>query len=358
MSNSKKTILIAGGGTGGHIYPGLAIAQELKKIESSIDIHFVGTKQGLESRIIPQNNYPIHYLSISGFNNLSLYQKVVALLKLPVAFFQTLNLLFKLKPDFIFGVGGYASGPMVLMASLLGYPTALFESNAIPGLTNRILSYFVRTSFSLFEESKNFLKSKEIYLNGFPVRGQMELCPERSHQNLRVLVFGGSQGARGINKTVSEALVNFDKEFQGIDFVHQTGKLDFEKIEPLYKNIKNVEVMEYLDPIKKYYDWADVIFCRAGASTISELSACGKAAVLIPFPYAADDHQRKNALSLAQKNASLFIDQKEFTKERFLTLVDFFKTHREEISKLEKNIHVLHKKDAAKSIATYIMGKI
>lgn len=358
-SEKSKVVLIAGGGTGGHIYPGLAVAQALKQKDNQVEIHFIGTKQGLENRIIPQHNYSLHLLSISGLNGLGTIQKLITLSKFPLAFFQTLYLLLKLKPKFVFGVGGYASGPVVLIASLLGYPTALFESNAIPGITNRILSKFVKTSFSLFEESKKYLKSQNILFFGFPVRGQMQACPPRENSDkLRVLIFGGSQGARGINKTVSKALVSFNKDFKNIEFIHQTGKADFHEIESKYKDIKNVKVLEYLDPIKDYYDWADVIFCRAGASTISELSACGKAAVLVPFPFAADDHQKKNAQSLAKKNAALYIEQEEFTKERFLTLIDFFKKNKNEITKLEKNISTLYKKDAAAKIADYIAEKI
>ena len=175
----KKTIFIAGGGTGGHIYPGLAVAQALVKEDPSVEIHFVGTKMGLENKIIPQNNFPLHLIDISGINGVPFLKKIIALIKFPIAFLQCIYLILKYRPLYVFGVGGYSSGPFVLTASLLGRKTSLFESNAIPGVTNRILSRFVDVSFTLFEESKKYLKTKVVEIFGFPVRNNMSLSPKR-----------------------------------------------------------------------------------------------------------------------------------------------------------------------------------
>ncbi len=353
----KKTIFIAGGGTGGHIYPGLAIAQALQKEDSSLDIRFVGTSYGLENKIIPQNNFPLHLINIGGLNGVPFFKKILVLMKFPIAFFQCMYLILKYRPLFVFGVGGYSSGPFVLTSALLGKSTALFESNAHPGITNIILSQFVKVSFTLFEESKNYLKTKIVETFGFPVRNNMALAPKRDNKNLRVLIFGGSQGARGINITISNALNKFPEELSDVEFVHQTGKVDFPTYKDTYANKKNVKCMEYLDPIKNYYDWADLIFCRAGASTLSELAACGKAAVLIPFPFAADDHQKKNAESMVNRGAALMILQKNFTAEAFLKTVVDFKNNREKILELEKNIQKTYIPNAAQNIAKYILRK-
>lgn len=354
----KKTIFIAGGGTGGHIYPGLAVAQALQKEDPNVDIHFVGTSYGLENKIIPQNNFKLHLIDIGGLNGVPFFKKILVLLKFPVAFFQCVGLILKYRPSYVFGVGGYSSGPFVLTAALLGRKTALFESNAIPGVTNRILSRFVDASFTLFEESKNYLKTKIVEIFGFPVRNNMSLAPKRDNKDLRVLIFGGSQGARGINITVSQAINKFPKELKGVEFVHQTGKLDYPSYKNLYKDKENVKCLEYLDPIKSYYDWADLIFCRAGASTLSELSACGKAAVLVPFPFAADDHQKKNAESMVKRGASEMILQNDFTAESFLKTVLEFKKNKEKIFELEKNIQKTYIPNAAQNIAKFILGSV
>jgi UDP-N-acetylglucosamine--N-acetylmuramyl-(pentapeptide) pyrophosphoryl-undecaprenol N-acetylglucosamine transferase len=353
---SGKRIFIAGGGTGGHIYPGLAIAQALKKEDPACDIHFVGTKYGLEAKIIPQNNFPLHLISVGGLKNTSLWNKLLVFLKFPYVFFQCVYLILKYRPAFVFGVGGYSSGPFVLTAVAMFRKTALFESNAVPGITNRILSRFVDTSYTLFEESKKYLKSKRVLIYGFPVRGAMQPSPERNNKNLRVLIFGGSQGARGINITVSQALNKFPGELQNVEFIHQTGKLDFPTYQGFYQGRPNVQCMEYLDPIKNYYDWADVVFCRAGASTLSELAACGKAAVLIPFPFAADDHQRKNAESLVNRKAAEMILQKDFTAENFLKYIKDFQVRKNHIQELENNIKRVYIPNAAQNIAREILG--
>lgn len=353
----KKIIFIAGGGTGGHIYPGLAVAQALQKENSEIEIHFIGTSHGLESKIIPQNGFRLHLISIGGLNSVSLLKKIKVLFKFPLAFVQCVSLLLKYRPAYVFGVGGYSSGPMVLTASVLGFRTALFESNAIPGITNRILSKFVNTSFTLFEESKKYLKSKTVEIFGFPVRNNMSASPKRLHKGLRVLIFGGSQGARGINIAVADALTK-NKIPDDIEFIHQIGRLDYLKYRDIYKNVLNVRCVEYLDPIKEYYDWADVVFCRAGASTLSELSACAKAAVLVPFPYAADDHQTKNAESMVRRGASEMILQKDFTGEVFFDKVIQFKKDKDQLLELEKNIQKIYIPSAAQNIAKYVLGQI
>lgn len=350
MSNA---VIIAGGGTGGHVYPALAIAQALQKQDSKLHIYFVGTKQGHESRIIKE--FPIFFLPVSGLNQMSVLQKILTLIKIPLAFILSVYILLKIRPKYVLGVGGYASGPFVLVAALLGFKTALFESNAIPGITNRWLSRFVGVCMTLFEESKKYFKSENIILTGFPVRSVMGPSPQREGAKMRVLIFGGSQGARGINSTVSEALSLYKKELASIEFVHQTGKLDYSTISSRYKDHVNVTCLEYLDPIKKYYDWADVIFCRAGASTLSELAVCGKAAVLIPFPFAADNHQQKNAESLVEKQAAQMILQKEFTPEVFKKKVLEFAGDKSLIAMYEQNIQRLYKPGAAETIANIIL---
>lgn len=349
---TKKKIIITGGGTGGHLYPALSVASAIEKINPNLDIHFVGSPYGLEAKMVKK--YPLHLIPIGGLLQTSLIHRIKVILMAPIVIFKCLKILFSIRPEFVFGFGGYASGPLMLMAALMGKKTALFESNAIPGITNRILSLFVRDSFVTFEGAKDFLKSEHVIPIGFPIRSEMKPVAKKPSGTFRVLVFGGSQGARGINTSVSEALQD-SSWTQGIEFVHQTGKYDFSTVSAKYRVGTPVKIFEYLDPIKDYYDWADVIFCRAGAGTIAEVAACGKAAHFIPFPFATDQHQLRNAEKLAAAQAALVCEQKDFTPEYFKTMVLKLKNDRQLLEQMENNVKKFHRPEAAEKMAKFVV---
>lgn len=356
QANQDKVIVIAGGGTGGHVYPALAIASAIKAKNENVRIHFVGTEKGIESRLVPQSGYKLHCLPVAGLKNTSILSRVKALLLIPVAVMKSFGLLMRLKPAAVLGVGGYASGPFVMAASLSGFKTAVWEPNAYPGLTNRILARFVRSAYVVFEHAAKIFGGRNVTLVGMPIRKGIAPFSRPAHQTLRVLVFGGSQGARGINTVVSDAVVRGGPWLNGVELVHQTGRHDIDWVQEKYKNApSNVTVLAYLDDMEKRYQWADVVICRAGASTVAELAAAQKCSVLIPFPFAADQHQQKNAESLVAKDAAQMVLQKDFTVEKFVAILEAFKAEPAKIAGYERNIAQFHKPEGAEFIAQQLL---
>jgi UDP-N-acetylglucosamine--N-acetylmuramyl-(pentapeptide) pyrophosphoryl-undecaprenol N-acetylglucosamine transferase len=355
LHKSHGGLLIAGGGTGGHIYPAIAVAQTLKKMKPDVVVDFVGTTKGLESKIVPRENFPLHFIQIGALNAVGVLTKIMTLLSLPRAILQSMRLILKLKPKVILGVGGYASGPVMIAAIILRpfmkTKLALFESNAYPGFTNRWLSRWVEHSFTNFEASTGFLNHSLVV--GLPIRSGLVPQPRSEHKALRVLVFGGSQGARGINTTVVEAVKRGGLWLDGVEIVHQIGSRDFKSVDEQYKsiNLRNVQWFEFLYDMPERYKWADLVVCRAGASTLAELAACQKAAVLIPFPFAADNHQQENADALAKQEAALMILQKDFTPEKFTEVVELFKNDRSQLKIFENRIAKFYIPQSAERIS-------
>jgi len=357
----KKKFLIAGGGTGGHIYPGIAIAKALESLDPSIEVEFVGSNLGLEKNIVPREGYKLHMLSSGKLNYKgSLLIKIFGLFKVFLGLIQSIILIFKTKPCGVLGVGGYASAPLVLAATFLRIPTAIWEPNAHPGLANRILSRFVSKAFVVFSHSKKYLKSKEIELVGLPVRSELEQLSSKSQvsNEFHVLCFGGSQGSKALNEVLEQAVLQESKWLHKSKLIHQTGIADYSKVKEIYdRSVFDVKVFEYLFEMENYYTWADIVVCRSGASTIAELAAVGKPAILIPLPTSADDHQRKNAEALASQNAAIIIEQKDFTREKLNeTLLDLQKNPTL-LMTLSKNISSLHKPFAANVIAKSLLNK-
>ena len=359
----RRCAIIAGGGTGGHIYPGISIAREAQKMDPTIEIHFIGSKLGLEKEIVPKNGFPLHFISISGLAGMKLKTKIKTLLLLPLSLGQSVYWILKLDPVFVLGVGGYSSGPVVLAASLLRRNTAIWEANAHPGLANRWLSSFVNRVFLVFEESKKYLPGATAICLGLPVRENMVVHKRATSEKLRVLVFGGSQGAKGINQAVTDAFkIGVEKKEAWLDQVevfHQTGKADFEAVNKLYSSVSSVHhfrATPYIDEMNLAYANADLVFCRSGASTIAELAVCGKAAVLIPFPFAADNHQQKNAEHLVSQGAALMYRQDQFSGEKFIETIRQFMNDRTEIPKLEAQIQHFHRPGAGRNIVKYLLG--
>ncbi len=367
----RKAVFIAGGGTGGHIYPAMAIAHSLRTMAPDLQIHFVGSRGGLESKIIPEHGFPLHLVPIGKLNhNVSLAERLKTLVSLPISFLVSLFLLLKYRPLIIVGVGGFVSAPILFTGALLRFRTVIWEPNAFPGMANRLLVNWVGLALVVFEEAKTIFERKirRIQIVGLPIRQEIEnlrdlgaetMTSQNSFGPMKILIFGGSQGARGINNTVCEALTSGEEWLRDFDFIHQTGSLDYSSIKERYlAKGARVSVREYLPEIFKEYRWADLIVCRAGASTISELAAAGKAAVLIPFPFAADNHQQRNAEAAVNKGAAVMILQSDFSPECFRELLLKLRANPLKCTELSRNMGTLYHAHAADEIAQILIKEI
>jgi len=361
----KKKFLIAGGGTGGHIYPGIAIAKSLESLNPNIEVEFVGSNLGLEKNIVPREGFKLHMLPAGKLNYQgSWFIKALGLMKVFLGLLQALVLIIKTKPCGVLGVGGYASVPLVLAAALLRIPTSIWEPNAHPGLANRILSQFVSRAFVVFELSKKYLKSKEIQLVGLPIRSELENIIASSTQSeqptdFHVLCFGGSQGSKALNEVLEQAIKKESEWLHKSQLIHQTGIADYQNIKAVYdQSVFEVKAFEYLFEMEKYYTWATVVVCRSGASTIAELAAAGMPAILIPLPSSADDHQRKNAEALVSQGAALLVEQKEFTPEKLNEMLLSLQKNPNILMNLSKKIKTFHKPFAAQEIAKSLLEGI
>lgn len=358
MSNSTRTVIIAGGGTGGHIYPGIAVARTIERLYPDIRVHFAGATGGLEEKIVPREGFPLHVVPIGKLHHsVGLLTRLITIVKMPMAFFVALRLLRRLRPIAVLGVGGFASGPVLFVAALLGYRTVIWEPNAYPGLANRLLARLVDECLVVFVAASRFLRAKQVTQSGLPVRAAMVPRPrDITAHPLRVLIFGGSQGARFINNLVASSFCQNNEWFEGLEVVHQTGAADFQRIKEFYANAPpRFQVFEYLHDMDQRYAWADLVVCRSGASTVAEICACQKAAIFIPLPTAADDHQRKNAEVLAQGGAALMLLQNELTPEIFRQTLQRFRDQREVIDRFEANVRRFQFPNAAEKIVERLL---
>ena len=356
-------VLIAAGGTGGHIYPGIAVAQEIRRRNAKAMVRFVGTARGLESRLVPQAGFELTLIDSSGLKNVSLGARVRGLAMLPKSFLSTLTLLREFKPDVVVGAGGYVSGPVVLTAALTKRPTLVMESNALPGWTNRVLARFVDRAAVSFEEALPFFRGKAV-VTGNPVRREFFEIPKKARDpnEFSILVFGGSQGARAINEAMIASLSILKSCPVGLRVKHQTGPGDFERVEAAYRTAgwstgevaRQADSLSYIAEVRSYIDnmvedfaKADLVICRAGATTTAELIAAGKAALMIPFPFAADDHQRKNAEALESSGAARMILQQQLTSERLAREIIELAQLPSKVDEMEASIRKLQRGDAA-----------
>ncbi len=323
-------VLIAAGGTGGHIYPGIAVAREIIRRDSSSLVRFVGTARGLEARLIPQSGFELSIIESAGLKSVGLGAKVRGLWLLPKSFVAARKIIRAFNPNIVVGAGGYVSGPVLLTASLLRLPTLVMDSNALPGFTNRVLARFVDKAAVSFAEAIPYFRGKAV-LTGNPVRREFFEIPPKRHDSSQVsiLVFGGSQGARAINEAVIDALPQLSAKKNQLRLVHQTGDADYDRVRRGYEMetwSERGEVKRYIDDMMTEFANADLVVCRAGATTTAELIAAGKAAIMIPFPLAADDHQRKNAEALQTAGAARMILQNDLSGDllarEILSLID------------------------------------
>lgn len=347
----QKIIIFACGGTGGHIYPAISLANLLgKKNISSI---FIGSKDGLEEDIVPKSGFKLHLIKVKGLNKVSIFQKLFSLVILPVALFKSFILILKEKPSYVLGTGGYVSGPVLFAASVLGIKTGIWELNSKPGLANRILYHFVKDCWIVFETTKEFFPKGQ--LSGFPVRNEILNIKNRKDRTYKnIFIFGGSLGARAINTTVFDMLKQQSVILNSVKIKLQVGKKNFNKLKEV--DFKNVEVLPYIDDIASCYEWADIVICRAGASTIAELSASRKASILIPLPTAGNNHQIMNANAI--KDAVLIIEQKDLTPKLLLEKLETLIGNKEKIESLENAIASYYDKNAIDKTLGTIYGSL
>jgi UDP-N-acetylglucosamine--N-acetylmuramyl-(pentapeptide) pyrophosphoryl-undecaprenol N-acetylglucosamine transferase len=320
MPMTKKTVLIAAGGTGGHIFPGLAVAQAL--IARGCEVIWVGTIQGLEAKIVPAAGITLKTIKVQGLRGKGIKRLVMAPIKLIQALQQASRCIQQIKPDVVLGMGGYVSGPVGLAAWLHRKPLIIHEQNAIAGLTNRVLSYFSRYVLESFPAT--FSVSKKIVYTGNPVRAAiLALASAQTksktseHQPLHILILGGSLGAKPINQVLPATMTKFTTE-QRPHIWHQTGEAGWEETQKAYQllGLTECRVEPFIQDMAAAYAWADLVICRAGATTVAELAAIGLPAIFIPFPHAVDDHQTANAKNLAKIHAASILAQSELTAER------------------------------------------
>ncbi|MBN2725488.1 MAG: undecaprenyldiphospho-muramoylpentapeptide beta-N-acetylglucosaminyltransferase [Deltaproteobacteria bacterium] len=345
-------VIIAGGGTGGHLYPGIALADHFR--ETGAQVHFVGTHRGIESKVIPSENYPLHFIPVRGLKGGRIWATLAGLFILPAAFFRSIGILRKIKPDIVVGVGGYASGPLVFTAALLRYKSFILEQNTHPGITNRILGKVVRKIYASFPESKNYFPEKKFIYSGNPVRKKIienieSGQSEESSSKVHMLIFGGSQGAHAINAAMAEVAPLLDD--LSLEVKHQTGPKDQQSVENAWKKSGlNFESSEFIYDMHNAYKWADIIICRAGATTLAELAIAGKSAILIPFPYATDNHQELNARSCEKAGGAFCITEKELTTEILAEKIRMLVNDSELRKKMAEDMKTLAKKDAPQMI--------
>jgi len=316
-------LLIAGGGTGGHLFPGVAIAEELRARSPGAEVQFVGTARGIEARVLPELGWNLALIEVSGLKTVGALGALRGLLRLPRALWQARRRLREFRPDAVVGVGGYASGPVVLMARLAGIPTAICEQNSIPGLTNKILGRIARAVFVSFDGTRRFFKPGKTVVSGNPVRRalvQQLLAPAGATNEagapVHVLVSGGSLGAVAVNALAADALIALARTTP-LSIVHQTGAKGLDETVQRYAAAGvAADCRAFIQDMAAAYQRADLIIGRAGATTVAELAIAGKPAVFIPYPFAADNHQEINAREMAEAGAALMFRQAELTADR------------------------------------------
>ncbi|MBI5102878.1 MAG: undecaprenyldiphospho-muramoylpentapeptide beta-N-acetylglucosaminyltransferase [Nitrospirae bacterium] len=317
-------VLIAGGGTGGHLFPGLALAEEFRHRDPATEVFFAGTEHGIEAKIIPREGYPIRFLRAEGIVGKSFMNKVSGIIKIGLSFFDAAGILKSIRPDIVIGVGGYASGAIVLAAALKSVPTMIHEQNSVPGLTNKILGRFVKMVCVTYHESLTSFPMSRTFLTGNPIRPRILKGEHESACRLfsldkdmfTVFIFGGSSGARAINRAVVDALNHLSDIKGEVQFLHQTGDRDFEGIRDAYRKAgARGTVAPFIYQMAEAYAAADLVISRAGATTLAEITALGKPAVLVPYPHAAGRHQEFNAMKLRDMGAAMVVPESDLSGE-------------------------------------------
>ena len=338
---------IVGGGTGGHVIPALAIARELRE-HYSAELMFIGTSRGIENRLVPQAGFPLRLVEVGQLKNVSIVRRMRTLSDIPRAVFKCRQIFAEFRPQVVIGVGGYASGPGMLAAILMRIPTLAFEPNLVPGFANRMVARYVSAAAVHFEETRRFFRNARI--TGVPVRKEFFNIPERRFSPPgSLLVFGGSQGARVLNQTMIDAIPTWKK--LGISIRHQTGERDFDRIDAAYRQAEfPAQVSKFIDDMPAAFAAADLTVCRSGASTVAEITAAGKPAIFVPFPFAADDHQLKNAEALEKAGAGRLIREAALTSERLGNIISELLASPATLAEMSSNARRLSHRNASQEI--------
>jgi UDP-N-acetylglucosamine--N-acetylmuramyl-(pentapeptide) pyrophosphoryl-undecaprenol N-acetylglucosamine transferase len=360
-------IILTGGGTGGHIYPALAIATELKEKVSGVDILYVGTAKGLESSIVPKAGLNFKTIDISGLDRSSMLKATKAVARFPLSFYQAWDILRSFEPDIVIGTGGYVSFPVVYIASILGCKTVIHEQNAMPGLANRHLAKRVDHTLLTFAEAEKYLDAKAITVTGLPVRKQiMQVDKETARKKLDLSVglftfiaFGGSRGAASINNAMLDLIKR--RKVDEIQIIWITGEDNYQDImeklnEQPAKQSNRIKIYPYMYNIEEALAIADLAICRAGASTISELTMLGLPAIFIPYPYAADNHQEKNARALVEKKAAEMVIDEFLDGDTLFERMEKIRRDKTKLKKMSENMQREAKPDAIEKIMQVILS--
>lgn len=362
---NQKKVVLTGGGSGGHVYPGIAIIRAMEKMLPGTEFHWIGTADGMESQIVPKEKINFHTIRVGKLNmkGSSILSKIRTLLDMPQAIWNCFKILRSIQPNCVLGIGGFVSGPVVLTAALMGHRTAIWEPNAHPGMSNRWLSPFVDKIFLVFEDAKKFLfGSNKVQRVGLPIRQEIEALSHTQknieNKKLNVLIFCGSQGARSVNTILKNAFLEKSHEFSMYDIRHQTGVHDYSEIKIAYQNLSFVQPFEYLENMAEHLSWADIVICRSGTGSVSEVSACRKPAIFIPLPWAADDHQTKNALALVAEDAAYLIRQNELTADSLLSCLEKIKNNPRAGMVMGQKAHRFYTPRAAETMAEALINEL
>jgi UDP-N-acetylglucosamine--N-acetylmuramyl-(pentapeptide) pyrophosphoryl-undecaprenol N-acetylglucosamine transferase len=340
--------ILAGGGTGGHVIPALAIAQQLQK-HYNAEILFIGTARGIENRMVPAAGFPLRLVQVGALKNVSLATRLRTFSDLPRSIWESRRIFREFRPDVVIGVGGYASGPGMLAAVLMRIPTLVFEPNFVPGFANRVVARFVSAAAVHFEKTGRYFRRCEV--TGVPVREaffQISSAPTAP----TVLVFGGSQGAHAINQVVMESAGELLSRTPGLRIIHQIGERDFNEVQAAYAKLGGaVEAHRFIDDMPAAFARASLLICRSGASTVAEVTAAGKPAAFIPFPRAADDHQKRNAEALVKAGAAVMLEQQKLDRETLVANVGSLLSNPSRLREMGEAARKLSHPHAARDIA-------
>ena len=342
--------ILAGGGTGGHVIPALAIAHELQKTYGA-EILFIGTARGIENRLVPAAGFSLQLIEVGALNRVSLSTRLKTVFGLPRAVFAARSMLSEFQPDVVIGVGGYASGPAMLAAVMMHIPTLAFEPNVVPGFTNRMVAHWVSAAAVHFEETAKYFRHAEV--TGVPVRQAFFDIAGKiaQHDRPTLLVFGGSQGAHAINQAMMQCLPELMKQAPDIHVIHQTGERDYNDAQAAYQRAGvSAEVFPFINDMPAFFARADLLLCRSGASTVAEITAAGKPAIFVPLPTAADDHQRVNAQALERAGAAVVLEETKLDEVWLVETVSNLLGDSSRLRRMSEAARSLAHPDAAKDI--------
>lgn len=360
-------LIVAGGGTGGHLFPGIAIAEEFLARSQNNQVLFVGSERGIEARAIPRLGYQLELVSAAGIRGKGSLAKLKGAIMLLYGYAQSRKILRRFQPDLVLGVGGYASLPMVLAAKGMGIPRYIHEQNALPGMSNKALSRVANKVFISLEESAKFFPKDSTLLTGNPLRRQiLAMLAQASNSTvetrdtLQLFVFGGSQGAHALNVALPQAVAQLPEQLcSRLRITHQTGEQDLQQVQAAYQGIGfGATVRAFIDDMASEYRQADLIVCRAGATTIAEVTALGKACLFVPFPHATDDHQRKNAEALLKKGACELLLEQEIAGNGLSTTLTRLLEDPAALQRIGAQARALARLDAAERIVDEMLKEV